>query len=257
LFDNAIKFTSEGTVTLSACVIRQHGELPLLQFAVNDTGIGMSQAEMGPLFQPFYRIRSADQAAPRGAGLGLAICERIAGRLGGKITVTSTPGEGSTFVLSIPIGSPNEGDASRQSADSNVNEQPAAVGSSRLDARILVADDNEANRQLISLRLRRAGAEVEMASDGKEALDKTRESLEQGRPFDAIIMDMQMPVLDGYEAVRELRARGFTRPIVAVTAYAMSADREECLQLGCDEFVSKPIEWERFLSILERLLRTN
>ena len=99
-----------------------------------------------------------------------------------------------------------------------------------------MTDDNEANQQLIGLRLIRAGAEVVTALNGKEALDRVREPVEAGRPFDAVIMDMQMPVLDGYEAVRQLRAGGFTAPIVAVTAYAMSEDREECLRLGLRRF---------------------
>ena len=117
-----------------------------------------------------------------------------------------------------------------------------------------MTDDNEANQQLIGLRLSRAGAEVVTAHNGREALDRARESVEQGRPFDAVIMDMQMPVLDGYEAVRQLRAGGFTMPILAVTAYAMSKDREECLSLGCDDFISKPIEFDRLLARLTRLL---
>ena len=120
--------------------------------------------------------------------------------------------------------------------------------------RILVTDDNEANLLLIGIRLERAGAEVVTALNGREALDRVREALEDGRPFDALIMDMQMPVLDGYEAVRQLRAGGFTDPIMAVTAYAMSQDREECLRLGCDDYVSKPIEWDRFYAKLTRLL---
>ena len=90
--------------------------------------------------------------------------------------------------------------------------------------------------------------------NGKEALERVRDAAEQGRPFDAVIMDMEMPVLDGYEAVRQLRAGGFTRPILAVTAYAMSKDREECLRLGCDDHISKPIEWDRFFRKLIQLL---
>ena len=107
---------------------------------------------------------------------------------------------------------------------------------------------------MICLRLSRAGAEVVTAGNGEEALDRASEAALEGRPFDAVIMDMQMPVLDGYEAVPRLRARGFTNPILAVTAYAMSEDRDECLRLGCDDFVSKPIEWDRLLSKLTRLL---
>ena len=216
----------------------------------------MTPVEMGELFQPFYRARSGEPAAPGGTGLGLAICKRIARRLGGEITAQSLPHVGSTFTLSLPAVSPEPTDNEPRPAESR--NPPAAENtasaSPRLTARILVADDNQANRQLIGLRLRRAGADVVMASDGQEALDRTREAHEQSRPFDAVIIDMQMPVLDGYDAVRELRARGFTRPIVAVTAYAMSEDRDECLGLGCDEFISKPIEWDRFLAKLTGLL---
>jgi two-component system CheB/CheR fusion protein len=256
LVDNAIKFTDRGTVTLTARTIDQPGTSPVLQFAVSDTGIGMSKAEMGELFQPFYRVRSGERDSPGGTGLGLAICKRIARRLGGDITVESSPRVGSTFTLTIPTGLPNEIEISRQAGDSQRPPAfaPARSPSPRLHGRILVADDNEANRRLISLHLSRAGADVVTAGDGQEALDRTNEAIDEHRPFDAIVMDMQMPVVDGYDAVRELRARGFTKPIIAVTAYAMSEDRDECLRLGCDEFVSKPIEWDRFLAKLTRLL---
>jgi PAS domain S-box-containing protein len=256
LLDNAIKFTEQGTVTLTVRTIGQPGASASLQFTVSDQGIGMAAAEMGDLFQPFYRIRSGKSDSPGGTGLGLAICKRIARRLGGDITVKSTPRVGSTFTLSIPLGWRTENEAVREPGDSpNPANFAAAPGPSpRLHGRILVADDNEANRRLISLHLHRAGADVVMASDGQEVLDRNSEAIAEGRPFDAIIIDMQMPIVDGYDAVRQLRARGFTEPIIAVTAYAMTEDREECLALGCDEFVSKPVEWDRFLAKLTRLL---
>ncbi len=256
LLDNAIKFTERGAVRLSVRAIDRPGADPLLQFAVVDTGVGMTAAEMSRLFEPFYRVPSAARDRPAGTGLGLAICQRLARRLGGDIAVQSAPGEGSTFTLSIPAGSLDGRAATNRAED--VPERPPLSSTSspprRLDARILVADDNEANQQIIGLRLIQAGAEVVTALNGQEALDRVRDAREAGRPFDAVIMDMQMPVLDGYEAVRRLRAGGFTAPIVAVTAYAMSEDREECLRLGCDDFVSKPIEWDRFFSKLTRLM---
>lgn len=256
LLDNAIKFSEKGSITVTVRMVHGGAAGPVIQFAVSDMGIGMTSVEMGELFQPFYRVRSGEPAAPNGTGLGLAICKRIARRLGGDITAQSIPQVGSTFTLSLPAVSPDPTDKEPRSAESRnpPAAEKAATASPRLGARILVADDNQANRQLIGLRLRRAGADVVMASDGQEALDRTREAHEQSRPFDAVIIDMQMPVLDGYDAVRELRARGFTRPIVAVTAYAMSEDRDECLGLGCNEFISKPIEWDRFLAKLAGLL---
>ncbi len=256
LLDNAIKFTERGTVRLTARTIDRPDAGRFLQFAVSDTGVGMTPAEMSRLFEPFYRVRSAGPDWPAGTGLGLAICDRLARRLGGDLDVQSTPGEGSTFTVSIPAGLPDQPIESGQSEDV---PEPSPVAASppsspRLHARILVTDDNEAIQQLLGVHLTRAGAEVVMALNGKEALDRAREAGEEGRPFDAVIMDMQMPVLDGYEAVRRLRAGGFTAPIVAVTAYAMSDDREECLRLGCDDFISKPIEWDRFFAKLTRLL---
>ena len=256
LLDNAIKFSERGTVRLTAGMIDQSGGQGVLQFAVSDNGIGMTPAEMSELFQPFYRVRSRAQDSPAGTGLGLAICKRIAKRLGGDITVESDPESGSIFTLTIPAEVPRDLDDFAPAEE--LRDQTSAVQSpapaSRLDARILVTDDNLANQRLICLRLSRAGAEVVTAGNGEEALDRASEAALAGRPFDAVIMDMQMPVLDGYEAVPRLRARGFTNPILAVTAYAMSEDRDECLRLGCDDFISKPIEWDRLLSKLTRLL---
>jgi two-component system CheB/CheR fusion protein len=256
LLDNAIKFTDQGKVRVTVRTVDRPGALPVLQFAISDTGIGMAAAETSSLFQPFYRVPSVAADRPRGTGLGLAICKRIARRLGGDITVSSAPGSGSTFTLSIPAKFATEFEGllqPRESADSPVI--PAAPQHSpQLKARILVAEDNPANQKLLSLRLRQAGAEVVTADNGREALDRIDESAREGRPVDAVIMDMQMPVLDGYEAVRQLRAGGFSKSILAVTAYAMSEDREECIRLGCDDFVSKPIEWDRLLAKLNGLL---
>ena len=256
LVDNAIKFTRQGTVGLTVRTLARPGVDPLLQFVVADTGIGMTADEISRLFEPFYRAGPLDPDRPAGTGLGLAICDRLARRLGGEILVQSTPGEGSTFTLSLPVGPPDEPKDTPGASNPNRAFAPAPATSTtpRLDARILVTDDNEANQQLIGLRLIRAGAEVVTAINGQEALDRVEEAADAGRPFDAVIMDMQMPVLDGYEAVRRLRAGGFTAPIVAVTAYAMGDDRDECLRLGCDDFISKPIEWDRFFARLTRLL---
>jgi CheY-like chemotaxis protein len=256
LLDNAIKFTERGTVRLTARTIDRPDAGRFLQFAVSDTGVGMTPAEMSRLFEPFYRVRSTGPEWPAGTGLGLAICDRLARRLGGDLDVQSTPGVGSTFTVSIPASVSDQPVESRQ-AEGVPEPLPVTASASRpprLHARILVTDDNEAIQQLMGIHLTRAGAEVVTALNGKEALDRAREAGEQGRPFDAVIMDMQMPVLDGYEAVRRLRADGFSAPIVAVTAYAMSEDREECLRLGCDDFVSKPIEWDRLFAKLTRLL---
>jgi PAS domain S-box-containing protein len=256
LIDNAIKFTERGIVRVTTRMVDGGAIDPVLEFAVSDTGIGMTAAEMMGLFQPFYRVPSVAAAHPGGTGLGLAICKRIAKRLGGDINVHSAPASGSKFTLTVPAAIAGEIDNRRHPA--NLREPPALAAAHplapRLHGRILLAEDNQANQKLLNMRLSQAGAEVVTVGNGKEALDRTTEAALEGRPFDAVIMDMQMPVLDGYEAVRQLRARGFAEPILAVTAFAMNEDREECIGLGCDDFISKPIEWERFMAKLTRLL---
>lgn len=262
LLDNAIKFTERGTVRLTARMTSgdQPGSssTPSLVFEVSDTGMGLAEDELPRLFQPFHHVRSATPTGAGGTGLGLAICQRLAGRMGGEISARSTPGVGSTFTLTLPLGAPAPRDRGEVSGpasngDTQLAKQPLRPAP-ELHARILLAEDNDANRQLISLRLSRAGAQVVSARNGKEALERIREEAERGRPIDAVIMDMEMPVLDGYEAVRRLRSTGFTAPVLAVTAYAMSKDRDECLALGCDDHFSKPIEWDRFFLKLNELL---
>jgi PAS domain S-box-containing protein len=252
LLDNAIKFTERGTVRLTARVTALAGAEPTLHFEVSDTGIGMTSEEMSGLFQPFYRARTAPRDGPGGTGLGLAICQRLARHLGGEVTVQSIPGRGSTFTLTVPAGMPIEHDEKDRPERRDRPQEPPQ--SPRLQGRVLLAEDHDANRQLISLRLSRAGAEVVSVRNGEEALAQVIAAANEGRPVDAVIMDMEMPVLDGYEAVRQLRASGFSGPIIAVTAYAMSKDREECLSLGCDDHVSKPIDFDQFLVKLSRLL---
>ncbi len=261
LIDNAIKFTDRGNIRLSGRVLDRPDADPeaALIIEVADTGIGMAADEMAGLFQPFYRVRPALRDGPRGTGLGLAICQRLARQLGGEVTVQSTPSVGSTFTLTVPVSRATPDEV----AQSQLERTPREPRSSReadspvqfLRARLLLAEDHDANRQIITARLKSIGAEVVPARNGKEALEQIRDAAEQCRPFDAVIMDMEMPVLDGYEAVRQLRASGYKAPILAVTAYAMSKDREECLRLGCDDHVSKPIEWDRFFRKLAVLLK--
>jgi CheY-like chemotaxis protein len=259
LIDNAIKFTEQGGIHLSARVIANADKLPVLLIDVADTGIGMTELDMSGLFQPFYRVRPARGAGPRGTGLGLTICQSLARQLGGDLRVRSQPAVGSTFTLTIPLESltPNESAQADQPGAAGEPRTPrqTAPAPPRLHARLLLAEDHDANRQVITLRLNSIGAEVVAARNGKEALEQARSAAEQGCPFDAVIMDMEMPVVDGYEAVRQLRGGGFTGPILAVTAYAMSTDRDECLRIGCDDHISKPIEWEKFFHKLVQLVK--
>jgi PAS domain S-box-containing protein len=258
LIGNAIKFTDRGGIRLTGHITPRPGAEVALVIEIDDTGIGMTSEEMSDLFQPFYRVRPALRDGPRGTGLGLAICQRLARQLGGDVTVRSTPSVGSTFTLTVPVGLPAPAEAAQTQPPGKPQEPPSSRETTstvpRLNARLLLAEDHDANRQVITMRLSSIGAEVVPARNGKEALERIRDAAEQGRPFDAVIMDMEMPVLDGYEAVRQLRAGGFKGPILAVTAYAMSKDRDECLRMGCDDHISKPIEWDRFFRKLFQLL---
>jgi PAS domain S-box-containing protein len=254
LFSNAIKYTERGEVRLWVSFDEVE---PALRFDVSDTGIGLSADEQARIFEPFYQARLDAADGPSGSGLGLAISKRLAETLGGRIKVCSEPGQGSTFSLILPTGplsdvprrtrGPSE---TANAAQESRTGRPYAVLPP--GTRILLAEDNDANREVISLMLRRTDAEVVVSSNGQEAIDRAVAARDAGRPFDVLLMDMQMPILDGYAATRELRNLGFRQPIVALTAYAGDDSREECLRFGCDEHVSKPIDWEKLFETIRR-----
>ena len=196
-------------------MINHAGADQVLQFAVSDMGVGMTAAEMTGLFQPFYRVPSLAGNRPSGTGLGLAISKRIARRLGGDIAVQSAPGSGSTFTLSIPAANAPEIEDSRRPEESpgRPSRAEARPLPSSLHARILLAEDNQANQKLMSLRLCQAGAESGRRPTTARRLSIASESgCHRRHPFDAVIMDMQMQVLDGYEAVRTTPAPAVASP---------------------------------------------
>jgi CheY-like chemotaxis protein len=221
----------------------------------------MSPDEVGGLFQPFRQAATSQVRGFGGTGLGLAISQRLAHKLGGAVSVRSAAGAGSTFTLTVAAG-PWDGqpyvapdlDAGAKAAGP-VEAAPTPAAPPRLACRLLLAEDNRDNQRVISLRLTMAGADVTLASNGSAAIELTLDARDRGRPFDVILMDMQMPVLDGYEATRLLRAEGVTTPIFALTAHAMSDEKTECLRLGCDEFISKPIDWKTLIESIEARLK--
>lgn len=254
---NAIKFTEAGGVRISARLLNQT-PAPLLQVAVTDTGIGMPAELLARLFQPFTQADTSTSRRFGGTGLGLTISKRLAQLLGGDISAQSTPGEGSTFTLTIPTGTldgvelvePTEEAAGLPSAVLSGTHPPVLLTGYRL----LLAEDGPDNQRLISLVLRKAGADVVLAENGEAAVDAFLQADREGRPFDLVLMDMQMPVLDGYQATRMLKAAGCRTPIVALTAHAMSEDRRKCLDAGCDEYVTKPIDRAHLLEVMGRLV---
>lgn len=253
LVGNAIKFTERGSVELLATVAPDSPE-PRLVIEVHDTGIGIPEDRIQDIFQPFEQADSSITRQYGGTGLGLAISRYIVQGLGGEITVESQPGRGSVFRVTLATGPLDdvrifEGPPSEALLKSEESEADVAQ---RLDAsRILLVEDGESNRKLIRVVLEDAGAEVTCAENGQEGL----EAIGRGR-FDLILMDMQMPVMDGYTATARLRESGCKLPILALTAHAMRGDKEKCFNAGCSGYLSKPINFNTLLQAVSNALKT-
>jgi PAS domain S-box-containing protein len=243
LVGNAVKFTEHGRVMVR--LGRQgHDSVSRLVIDVEDTGPGMDWAQSKRLFMPFSQ---ADETVTRrhgGTGLGLTICRRLARLMGGEVTLLrSEPGQGSCFRLTLPF-EPVEGTAmvERLAAPPTAEQGGSRAASGVLRGRVLLAEDGPDNQRLISFHLRRAGAKVSTAENGRIALEMIERAEAEGQPFDLLLTDMQMPEMDGYTLTRTLRARGSKLAIVALTAHAMAEDRARCEAAGCDEYATKPID---------------
>ncbi|MEZ4266200.1 MAG: ATP-binding protein [Myxococcota bacterium] len=254
LLSNAIKFTERGRVVLRVVTkVGAPGEDAALIIEVEDTGIGMSEDQIEGIFAPFTQ---ADQTMTRrygGTGLGLAISRSLTEALGGHISVTSVPEGGSIFRVELPLGP--LGDVPMIVAPSPTlwgPPEPEARITIRLYGRVLLAEDGTDNRRLISAVLRQAGARVDYVENGAEAVRRVLEANAAGAPYHVVLMDMQMPVLDGYAATRQLREAGYTGAIVALTAHATTEDRQRCLNAGCDDYASKPVARAELLGVVAR-----
>ncbi|MEJ5259991.1 MAG: response regulator [Anaerohalosphaeraceae bacterium] len=250
LLSNAVKFTEKGHVYLNVSKLDEDGQ-SWIQFAVEDTGIGISPEHHSSIFDAYIQVENRSGRGARGAGLGLAITRNLVHMLGGRLRLTSTPGVGSVFTLSLPlVPSPqanplwNKYDAASLSG--------TAAEDNCLAGHVLVVEDNPSNQILISMLLKKMGLEVTLANDGLEGVQEARR-----QKYDVILMDMQMPRMNGYDATQTLRSEGCMTPIVAVTANAMKGDEEKCLQAGCDAYLSKPIDRKKLAQILRRYLGTS
>ncbi|WP_150112665.1 response regulator [Marinobacter nitratireducens] len=247
LCGNALKFTDKGSISL-AIRCERGGER--LVARVVDTGIGMKPEQLGRLFDPFAQGSAAISRQYGGTGLGLSISRRLAEMLGGSIQVNSTYGEGSEFELMIRTGALDNVHFLRDASELNQRRRTIPmVTAPHLSGRILCAEDNEVNRRLVSLLVSRTGAELVHVSNGAEALE-----LALKESFDLILMDIQMPVMNGRDATAALREAGVNTPVIALTANVMSEDIADYRLAGCNEHLAKPIDKQRFYEVLARYL---
>lgn len=249
LTNNAIKFTAHGEIRIEGREISRTDTGALLEFAVADTGMGIAQEHLPHLFRPFTQVDSSSTRQFGGTGLGLSIVHSLAGLMGGEVGVESTPGQGSRFWFRVRVDCLEIGEDAREAAR---EPQPTTVAE-HFSGRVLVIEDNSTNRLVIGAMLRKLGMEVVEAEDGLQGVD----TLIRGEPVCLVLMDIQMPVLDGYAATERIRLwereGGRPRlPIIALTADAFAEDRQRCLAADMDEHIGKPIALQQLAAVLQR-----
>jgi CheY-like chemotaxis protein len=253
LVGNAIKFTERGWVKLRVGTEPAESGGAYLRFDVVDTGIGVDAKHLPTLFEAFTQADSSSTREAGGTGLGLAISKRLALMLNGSILVASEVGKGSTFSLRLHLDALDTYELLRPSGSAELAAREAPPVELPLAGRILLIEDGAVNQLLISTVLSKAGAEVHVADDGRSGCRMVREARAKGAPFDLILMDMQMPVMDGYQAAETLRREGIETPIIALTAHAMAGDREKCIAAGCSDYATKPIDRLALIALCRRL----
>ena len=258
LLGNAVKFTRQGEVRLTVYCRESAEGTAQVQFVVSDTGIGIPSAMLEEIFRPFFQVDGSHTRPYGGTGLGLSICQRLAQALGGRLEVTSELGRGSTFTLTVDGGPwrnmPGQGASPDLAAGPTTHAEPGGESSPVLQGRVLLVEDEPTLQVVICHLLRKLKLEVELAGHGRLACQMAEQSRSEGRPYALILMDLQLPGLDGLTATRWLRTQGWRGPIVALTAHAMVGDRERCLAAGCDDYLSKPITSSRLREVLRPYL---
>jgi CheY-like chemotaxis protein/nitrogen-specific signal transduction histidine kinase len=231
LISNAVKFTNEGTISIKVDEMKREGLKSWIRFSVKDTGIGISEEKQSKIFERFYQVTDKDTAIQKGTGLGLAIVKSLVTLMGGEVSVISEPGKGSAFTVSIPFLI-NE----TMSSEPAETELPA----DRLKfagVRLLIAEDNSVNQLLLKYLLRNHGIDPTFCENGRESLEML-----QQENFDLLLLDIQMPVMNGYETIEKIRKFNKQLPVVAMTAYVMPGEKEKCLAAGMDEYLPKPFD---------------
>ena len=247
IIGNAVKFTVNGTVNVVVSLDKVETKQNLIRIMVRDTGEGIEPDRVAELFQPYHQVYEQAEAAIsrrcRGTGLGLVLARRLAQILGGGVELMeSTPGVGSVFEVTLNC----EAAQAWQSSGSAENQDEFAH---RLDHfQILLVEDVADNQLLMKTILTPLGATVEIAANGGEAVEKALAG-----SFDLVLMDLQMPILDGFEATARLRHQGYQGPIVALTAHAMGEEIKRCYQAGCNAHLGKPFKRREFMELIDRL----
>ncbi|WP_229261427.1 PAS domain-containing hybrid sensor histidine kinase/response regulator [Duganella margarita] len=266
LVGNAVKFTERGGVSVRVTLDRDAVEQGLqLRFAVRDSGIGMDLEQQSRLFSAFNQADASTTRRFGGTGLGLAICRRLTELMGGAISVRSTPGAGSEFVVTLPFGVADDDVAVEHPALQTAAAQawmvpeapalqhapPEPAPALRLQGlRLLLVEDHPLNQLVARGMLEHAGASVEVAENGQLAVDRLRE---RAADYDIVLMDVQMPVMDGFAATRHIRrALGLTLPVLAMTAGVMQSEQDQCIDAGMDDFIAKPVDVEQMLDTISR-----
>ncbi len=247
---NAVKFTDAGEIAITARLHSRDAERAQLELGVRDSGIGITPEQMNRLFTPFVQADDSTTRLYGGSGLGLTICKQLVELMGGRLHVESQPGQGSYFCLRLNLRVAAEA-AVPQAVERPTLQQLAQANHLR-DLRILLVEDHAQNRRLATTILQDAGLQVDIAVNGEEAVHRVQQTR-----YDALLMDVQMPVMDGMEATRRIRAlpERESLPIIAMTANAYDEDRDACLGVGMNDFLSKPIDAEQLLEKLSLWLR--
>ncbi|MFA5554858.1 MAG: response regulator [Phycisphaerae bacterium] len=249
LINNAIDFTENGHIHLNVS-LEQINNLPHIRFDVEDTGVGIAQEDFEKIFEHFAQPQRSTSQNRRGTGLGLAITKKLTNLLGGTIALQSRVGFGSTFSLIIPAGVDVQQQPQYKKQERPKMKHTTPVEEKSFSGRILVAEDTPTNQTLIRILLEKLGFEVVLAHNGNEAIQAI-----QSQDVDLVLMDIQMPHMNGYDATRQLRKDGFNKPIIAVTAHAMNGDKEKCLTAGCNDYLPKPINKKYLIEMLTKYLK--
>jgi CheY-like chemotaxis protein len=254
LVGNAVKFTERGTIAINARVTASAANTSLV-IDIEDTGPGITAEQSQTLFDAFSQADNTVRRKHGGTGLGLTISRRLANLMGGDVTLQRTElGHGSCFRLVLPlIPATNSALVDRMETQA-VPPLSSPTAKIQVLGRILLAEDGLDNQRLISFLLKKAGATIDIADNGQVALELLNKANESNITYDLLLTDMQMPVMDGYMLASTLRSRGIKMPIVALTAHALSDDRQKCMDAGCDDYLSKPIDKNSLLAVCAKWL---